>query len=137
MRGVLVDTNAYSAFRMGRPEAVEIFRHAPLIVLSSVVLGEILAGFAAGSREESNREQLAQFLTSERVQVFPVDSGTSESYARLYLTLRKKGAPIPTNDLWIAATARQHGLAIFTYDRHFRDIEGVAAGNHLEDLLDP
>ena len=134
MKGVLVDTNAYGAFKEGRPEAVEILRHAPLIVLSTVVLGELLGGFAAGAKEASNRDQLLQFLASERVRVLSVDSDTAESYARLYLSLRKKGTPIPTNDLWIAATARQHGLAVFSYDRHFRDVEGITAGNRLDEL---
>ena len=134
MRGILIDTNAYGAFKEGRPEAVAILRHAPLIGFSTVVLGELLGGFAAGAREASNREQLLAFLASERVRVYSVDSDTAESYARLYLSLRRKGTPIPTNDLWIAATARQHSLAVFTYDRHFREVEGVTAGNRLEDF---
>jgi four helix bundle protein len=31
----------------------------------------------------------------------------------------QKGRPIPSNDLWPAASALQHGLALATYDDHF------------------
>ncbi|HWM93463.1 MAG TPA: hypothetical protein VN493_22065 [Thermoanaerobaculia bacterium] len=50
LKGVLLDTNAYAAFREGVPEAVEIIRHAPFVGLNSVILGELLGGFAAGTR---------------------------------------------------------------------------------------
>jgi predicted nucleic acid-binding protein len=64
-----------------------------------------------------------------------VDEKTAEYYAHTYLSLRRKGKPIPTNDLWIAATALQHGLAVFTYDKHFFDIDGIIAGNTSESFL--
>jgi hypothetical protein len=40
----------------------------------------------------------------------------AEYYPGVYRNLRKKGQPIPTNDMWIAATALQHGLAVYAYD---------------------
>ena len=64
MRALLLDTNAYAAFKRGSPEAVEIIRRVPLIAVSSIVLGELLAGFAVGSRETANRQELDQFLAS-------------------------------------------------------------------------
>lgn len=135
VRSILLDTNAYGAFLQGTPEAIRILQHVPLIALSSVVLGELMGGFSAGSREKENRDRLRQFLDSERVQVFNVDQQTSEHYAAIYLKLRRRGTPIPTNDIWIAATALQHNLAIFTFDGHFSRIDGLTSGSRIEDFL--
>ena len=135
VRNILLDTNAYAAFKRGAPDAVEIIRHVPLIGISSIVLGELLGGFAAGTRETANRQELEQFLDSDRVRLFFVDDGTAEFYATVYQSLKRKGHPIPTNDMWIAATALQHGLAVFSYDSHFQAVDGVVTGFRLADLI--
>ena len=64
-----------------------------------------------------------------------VDDGTAEYYAMIYRNLRQKGHPIPTNDMWIAATALQHGFAVSTYDGHFQYVDGLIAGNRLLDFV--
>jgi predicted nucleic acid-binding protein len=135
VREILLDTNAYSAFKRNAPDAVEIIRHAPVIGINSIVLGELLGGFAAGKREAINRQELKQFLGSKRVRLLAVDESTAEYYAMVYRNLRQKGQPIPTNDMWIAATALQHGLALFTYDGHFQHVDGLKSGNHLSDFI--
>ena len=134
MRNILLDTNAYAAFKQGVPDAVEMIRHTSMIGVSSVVLGELLSGFALGSREAVNRQELNLFLDSPRVEVFSVDDRTAEYYAKIYQTLRNKGQPIPTNDMWIAATALQPGLTVFSYDRHFQAVDGLLVGTRLEDF---
>lgn len=78
MKQLLIDSNAYVAFVRGDPAAVEIVRLAHHIGLSTVVLGELLAGFAAGGREARNREIRAQFLASPRVSLLPVTQRTEE-----------------------------------------------------------
>lgn len=135
MKKVLFDTNAYVAFKRGDSTAVEISRLADRIGVSVVVLGELMAGFAGGAREAENRSGLADFLASSRVTVLPVSERTAEYYAKTYQSLRRRGRPIPTNDLWVAATAQEHGYSLFTYDEHFALIEGLLAGNRLEDFL--
>lgn len=134
IRDILLDTNAYVAFKQGRPEAVEIIQYTPHIILCSVVLGELLAGFAAGSREIQNRGELQQFLASERVLIFPIDTVTADYYATVYRTLRAKGRPVPTNDMWIAAIALQYGCAVFTYDNHFKHFDGLLTGSTFAEL---
>ena len=54
-----------------------------------------------------------------------VDDNTAEFYASAWKKLRDKGRPIPTNDIWVAASAMQHGLALATLDGHFAAIEGL------------
>jgi hypothetical protein len=51
VRAILLDTNAYAAFKRGLPDAVEVIAHAPRIGINSIVLGELLSGFAVGTRE--------------------------------------------------------------------------------------
>lgn len=128
MKRILFDTNAYAAFKRGDPGATEVIRLADRVGMNAVVLGELLAGFAGGSHEERNRRELAEFLGCPRVEMLPLSSGTAEHYARVFRLLRRKGRPIPTNDLWIAASALEHGYAVYTHDEHFRAIEGLVTG---------
>ena len=135
MRPILVDTTAYAAFMLGDAAVVEVVAHAERICLNSIVLGELLGGFAAGTREAKNRKELARFLDSPRVEVVSVTAQTADSYALVYSGLRRKGQPIPTNDLWIAASALEHGAALLTRDSHFGQIDGLRCGQKLEDFL--
>jgi tRNA(fMet)-specific endonuclease VapC len=96
VRDVLLDTNAYVAFKRGRPEAVDVLLHVPRIGMTSIVLGELLSGFAIGTREEANRRELQQFLASERVHQLVIDAETAAQYAVVYRELRRRGRPIPT-----------------------------------------
>jgi predicted nucleic acid-binding protein len=100
-------------------------------------LGELLAGFAVGSREAKNRTELQQFLASDRVHILFIDDSTAAYYATVYRLLRSKGRPIPTNDMWIAASALQHGYALFSYDGHFQAIDGLRVGATPVDLFLP
>jgi tRNA(fMet)-specific endonuclease VapC len=135
MRTILIDTNAYTAFMLGEAAVVDVLAHADRICLSSVVLGELLGGFAAGTRESKNRAELARFMDSPRVEVVPVTAQTADNYALIYSALRRKGQPIPTNDLWIGASALEHGAALLTRDAHFTHIDGLRCGQRLEDFL--
>jgi tRNA(fMet)-specific endonuclease VapC len=135
MKKILLDTNGYVAFKKGDKDALQIIQKAATIGFSVIVLGELLAGFTAGSKESTNREELKAFLNSPRVMLLNIGEATSEFYAKVFSGLKRKGKPIPTNDLWIAATALEHGHAIFTYDRHFKEIDGLLIGSKPSDLL--
>lgn len=135
MRPVLLDTNAYTAFMLGEAGVVDVVAHADKLYLNSIVLGELLGGFAAGTREPKNRAELARFLDSPRVETLPITAETADSYALIYAGLRRRGQPIPTNDLWIAASALEHGAALLTRDAHFSHVDGLRCGQRLEDFL--
>jgi tRNA(fMet)-specific endonuclease VapC len=135
VRDVLLDTNAYAAFKRGMPDAVEVIAHTPRIGINSVVLGELLSGFAVGTREVENRQELELFLASQRVHQLVIDAATAAQYAVVYRELRHRGRPIPTNDMWIAASALQHGFAVFSDDGHFHEVSGLHVGRRLDDFL--
>ncbi len=125
MNRILIDTNIYSAAMRGQAEVVHLLRRVLQIGISSVSIGELLSGFRAGSREQKNRQELGIFLDSPRVVLYPVDEETAEHYSSVLKRLKQKGTPIPTNDIWIAATALQHGLPLCTLDRHFAHVDGL------------
>ncbi|HEV7733961.1 MAG TPA: type II toxin-antitoxin system VapC family toxin [Candidatus Binatia bacterium] len=116
---VAIDTNRYVDFARADPDVVERLRRLPRIYVPFVVLAELRAGFLCGSRAERNEASLTRFLATPRVEVLQPDEQTSHQYARLFRQLRAQGTPIPTNDLWTAALAIQHGLHLFARDRHF------------------
>lgn len=125
MKKILVDTNAYAAFKSNDPVALEVMRSSEYIGVNTVVLGELYSGFKGGSRENRNRKELAQFLDSPRVETVMIDEETAEFYAKIYWDLKRKGKPVPSNDMWVAASAMRHGLALFTFDDHFENIDGL------------
>lgn len=122
-------------FKRGEPVVVAALQYAPTLLLCATVLGELLGGFAAGRRESANRSELAQFIGTPRVRVVPTTAATADLYALVYAGLRRKGWPIPTNDLWIAASSLEHGAALLTLDAHFQAVESLRVGARLEDFL--
>lgn len=135
MRPVALDTNAYAAFKRGNPEVLAVLQQAERILMSVTVLGELLAGFAVGNREAENRKELALFLDSPRVTLTPATQATADLYALVFAALRRKGRPVPSNDLWVAAAALEHGAALLTFDAHFAEIDGLKCGTRVEEFL--
>ena len=122
---VLLDTNFYTAFCKGDEQAVRVIQQARRIFLPFAVLAELRAGFLCGTKARKNERTLTLFLNSVRVEVLYPDENTTHQFAAVFAQLRLQGKPIPTNDIWIAAIARQHGLILITRDAHFREIEGL------------
>lgn len=135
MRPIAIDTNAYAAFKRGDPAIIAVLQHAPEILVCATVLGELLGGFAAGSRDSANRSELTLFLNSPRVKLVPCGAATADFYALIYAALRKQGQPIPSNDLWIAASCLEHGAALLTLDAHFQYVGSLRMGVQLDDFL--
>jgi tRNA(fMet)-specific endonuclease VapC len=125
MSRLLVDTSAYSAWARGYGPIQASMQGASGLYLSVIVLGELLAGFAAGSRRRQNEEYLRSFASSPRVEVLHIDEETARAYASIQHELRRRGTPVSPNDLWIAATAYQNGLRVLTLDRDFLKIPHV------------
>ncbi|MEE9452452.1 MAG: type II toxin-antitoxin system VapC family toxin [Gammaproteobacteria bacterium] len=135
MKQIILDTNGYAAFKHGNPEIIAIIQQVDIIGFTPVILGELLAGFAIGTKTKKNQQELNKFLSSSRVYVYPVDENTAIQYAHIYASLRKKGAPIPTNDMWIGASALQHGCALCSFNKHFTVIDNLLIVQQVEDLL--
>ena len=123
---LVLDTNIYTDYAEGLPEAVDfIASHGQYIHLPSVVLGELNFGFMKGSRQQFNERKLAQFIRRLNVDIIDVDSDVARKYAVIYLSLQKKGAQIPINDVWIAASCMEVGGTLLTRDKHFEVVEQI------------
>lgn len=125
MRSIALDTNAYVGFKRGEPRCLEVIRQAEALLINITVLGELLAGFACGNREGQNREELSRFLASPRVELCPLTLATADAYGLIYRDLRRKGRPIPSNDMWVAASCLERGALLFSFDRHFDQVDGL------------
>ena len=120
---LLLDTNVVIALFTGEPAATERFESDDTVFLCVPVLGELRYGALASSRVAENLMRLERFHTP--IPVLPCDAGTATHYADIRVGLRKKGKPIPENDIWIAAIARQHRLTLLSRDSRFQQIENL------------
>ena len=127
MNRLCVDTSAYSNFRRGEPRVVRQMDRADWIGVPSVVIGELWAGFLLGTRSERNADEFGEFLNHPVVEVIAIDEDVARLYGEIFVDLRESGRPLPTNDIWIAATAVRTGAAVLTFDRHFREIGRVGS----------
>lgn len=125
IKRVLIDTNIYIEFLRGNRKIENIFSSAEIIALSTISIGELLAGFRISNNISKYTEELDEFLYSPRLVIYDIDTETSEFYSKIYYDLRSASTPIPANDLWIAALALQHGIKLLTLDKHFSKVPGL------------
>lgn len=123
---IAIDSNRYTDLCRNLPEAVEIIENASLVFVPLIVIAEQRAGFANGNQQEKNERILTKFLNKEEVSILYPDEQTTHFYASLYSYLRKKGKPIPTNDLWIAALVIQYNLTLYDRDSDFDNLPQLA-----------
>lgn len=126
-----LDTNAYSALMRGHDKVREILEKADSLILPTVVLGELHAGFTAGNRKVENEQKLQSFLNTPGTRVAPIGQQTAERYGKLVRHLKLQGTPIPTNDIWIAAVAFETGAVLLTADTHFSTIPLLETINYI------
>jgi tRNA(fMet)-specific endonuclease VapC len=119
---VALDTNRYVDLCKGVDQTVSLLEEAEAILLPFVVIGELRAGFVHGRRQGDNERTLRRFLLKDGVQVLFADDQTTHHYAAVFHQLRKRGTPIPTNDMWLAALVLQHNLALHARDKHFEHL---------------
>ncbi len=122
----LLDTNAYSAFQRGHEFVVDRVRSSEEVLLPMVVVGELLYGFWNGSRYEENTLALRSFVEDPNVRLLPITWNTADLFGIISTVLRKKGRPIPTNDIWIAAHAVEARADLLSSDPHFGNVDGLS-----------
>ncbi len=122
-----LDTSAYTNFKRGDPQVIDLIDRADWIGIPVIVIGELAVGFKLGSRREFNQSELDQFVAHPAVDVISVSEDVVSLYADIVIDLKVAGTPLPANDIWIAAVAARHGATVLTYDVHFRSISRVGA----------
>lgn len=120
---LILDTNAVSALAEGDPALDRVITGEKNLAVPVIALGEYLFGI----RHSRHRARYEQFMR-ERLGLFMVlnvDAGTGRQYAEIRSELKVRGNPIPSNDVWIAALARQYGYPLLSRDRHFDAIQSL------------
>ncbi len=120
---MILDTNALSAAADREPAALELVARAERVAVPVIVLGEYRLGIAQSRHYTSYKNWLRDWVTA--VTVLDIEEETTQHYAAIGLELKKRGRPIPANDLWIAALCRQHALPLLSRDRHFDVVAGI------------
>ncbi|MGW8255996.1 MAG: PIN domain-containing protein [Thermoguttaceae bacterium] len=117
----LIDTNFAIQLFSGLKTVEERLSRNPNMYLSVIVLGELFFGAYRSHRIQHNLEQISELVKT--LDVLSCDEKTSVYYGEIKNQLLEKGRPIPENDIWLAALAKQHNLTVITRDRHFQEIE--------------
>lgn len=115
----------------GNTQVLEYIIEAEEIYLSTVVIGELFAGFYGGRNYEKNYAELKRFLSKEGIKIINVSLETAEIFGELKNSLSKKGKMLPINDIWIAAHTIETGSKLITFDTHFKQIEGLRIWDNL------
>lgn len=120
---MILDTNALSAAADDDPAIIPLLARADQIAIPVIALGEYRYGIAQSRHRASYAEWLKGLLHD--CLVLDANEPTTHYYAEITLELKRKGRPIPTNDIWIAALCRQHSLPLLSRDRHFDLVPGI------------
>lgn len=124
---MILDTNALSAFADGEAGVGEVLRSQAHAAIPAIVLGEFRYGIAFSRHRASYEAWLKSHLA--HFDILAVTEQTAAAYAELRVALKRLGRPIPANDAWIAALARQHRMAVLSRDQHFDHIPGLERKN--------
>ena len=120
---MILDTNALSAWAQGDAGVEASLRSAERLVVPSVVLGEYYFGIRQSRHRLRYQNWLSRFLPL--TEIATITSATADAYADIRLELKQRGSPIPPNDAWIAALARQHALPVLSNDSHFDAVDRI------------
>ena len=124
---MILDTNALSAVAEGEPALEALLRKEHQLSIPVIVLGEFRYGISRSRDRQQYEQWLAEYLA--KFQILDVDERTTLPYSAIRTELKRAGAPIPSNDCWIAALSRQHSMPIVSRDRHFDLVPGVERVN--------
>ena len=94
---------------IGNENILNILSEAEIVYFSIFVIAELLTGFKGGNREKINKDILNNFLSKPTVKILSAGTETAEIFSEIKNSLKKAGAPIPINDIWIASNAVETG----------------------------
>jgi len=122
----LLDTNTVSYYISGNPPTVrERLDRVGLrnTAVSTITEAELRYGVARNPTAVRRRESVESFLRNAIIQ--PWDSAVARAYGLLRAEQERKGKPLSTEDLMIAAHALSLGLTLVTHDQAFSFVEGL------------
>ena len=114
---IALDTSAAIRFLNGDATITEKVLALPEVILPMIVAGELLFGAENSTRPLQNLPRYLEFISACRAVALGRETATL--YAQTRLALKRKGRPIPMNDVWIAAQCLEHSWILVTDDTDF------------------
>ena len=113
--GVLIDTDLLIDLEQGvRDPTTEAQLGDEDRAISVITVSEMLHGVARASGEiQVRRRAFVEHLLAG-IEAIPITEPVARTHAEIWADLAARGAMIGAHDLWIAATAVAHGLAVAT-----------------------
>jgi len=118
-----VDTNAVIAYREAVFDVCTLIDRTDLLYLPAIVLGELVYGAINSTKPVKNEQDITVFANNSII--MPVDEAVAIRYAKVRHELKKKGTPIPENDIWIAALCLEQDIPLLSNDGHFKNVQGL------------
>ena len=118
-----LDTNIIIALFEGDDLVLSNLDHASEVFVPAVALGELFFGAAKSGQPAENMAKVERFASGRAILACDLD--VSREYGQVKQRLRARGRPLPENDIWIAATAKHHGMTLVTRDSHFTAVENL------------
>lgn len=128
--GVILDTSVWVDVERGRlaPMDVAAVTSTEPVYLVPPVIAELEYGVNRAATESQRQKRAAALARIRRKPCLLIDAETGVVFGRLSANLDSSGRPSThrVNDVWIAAMAIQHNLAVLTLNPgDFRDIPGL------------
>src|SRR5574337_950461 len=114
---ISLDTNIVIRLFKNDPEIIRTLASVSTFCLPIPVIAEILFTARNSSRQKENLKIYNEFI--DVCDALNITRKTADHYSSIRLELKRKGRPIPENDLWIAAICREQNLPLITGDAHF------------------
>lgn len=121
---IALDTSVAIRFLNGDTVITQKILELPEIILPIVAVGELLFGAENSTRSLQNLPRYLEFISA--CKTVPFGRETAAIYAKTRFALKRKGRPIPINDVWIAAQCLEHEWVLVTDDTDFKNVDGLA-----------
>lgn len=118
---VAIDTNIAIKLLNGDEAIDRCLSEYSEICLPVIVVGELLFGALNSKHAEQNLARHKKLI--QKINILEISESTANTYAKTRLILKKKGKPIPENDLWIASLCIEHKLPLISDDGHFKEVD--------------
>jgi tRNA(fMet)-specific endonuclease VapC len=127
----MLDTNiCIYIIKRSPPKVLRRFRRSSIsqIGISSITLSELFYGVSKSSRPEQNLMALTQFVAP--LEISPYDDEAAQCYGSLRAHLEKKGTPMGSLDMLIAAHALSIPCTLVTNnEKEFRRVPDLKIEN--------
>ncbi len=123
MKKIVLDTNTVIDLLKGIPKVVSELEKFDVFYLTTTICGELLFGAKNSGKRVENETKYRKFI--EKCLILNIDFEVADEYSNIRLDLKKKGKPIPENDIWIAATCIVNNLALISRDNDFENVQSL------------